>query len=116
MLCCGFALLILAGAAGWWRRVRGQRAPTAVAVACGRQCHRGSSSRPILRRLPAVAALAASLAVAALAAHHLGHDLDRARANQRTLLAGLLAQPICTGAAQSFEVARREEPATPSIP
>ncbi len=115
MLCCGFALLILAGAAGWWRRVRGQRAPTA-AVACGRECHRGSSSRPILRRLPAVAALAASLAVAALAAHHLGHDLDRARDNQRTLLAGLMAQPICTGAAQYFEVARREEPATPSVP
>jgi hypothetical protein len=72
--------------------------------------------------LPVVAALAALLVVAALAVHHLGHYLDRARANQRTLLAELMAQPICTGGAQHaqgvapFEVARREEPASPSIP
>jgi hypothetical protein len=62
------------------------------------------------------ATLAALLVVSALAAHHLGHYLDRARANQRTLLAELMAQPICTGAAKHVEVARREEPATPSIP
>jgi hypothetical protein len=115
MLCCGFVLLMLAAAAGWWRRVTGRRAP-AAAVAFGQRCHPGSPSGPSLRRLPVVAALAALLAVSALAAHHLGHYLDRARANQRTLLAELMAQPICTGAAKHVEVARREEPATPSIP
>ena len=115
MLCCGFFLVMLATAAGWWRGVMGQRAPTA-AVICGRQSHPGSPSRPILRHLPVVAALAALLAVSAFAAHHLGHYLDRARDNQRTLLAEFMAQPICTGAANQFEVARREEPATPSVP
>ena len=72
--------------------------------------------------MPVVAVLAALLVVAALAAHHLGHYLDRARANQRTLLVELMAQPICTDGAQHaqgvapFEVARREEPVSPSIP
>jgi hypothetical protein len=72
--------------------------------------------------LPVVAALAVLLAVSALAARHLSHYLDRARANQRTLLAELMAQPICTGAAQHaqgvapFEVARREEWAPSSVP
>ena len=102
--------------AGWWRR-----APTA-AVACGRECHPGSPARPILRRLPVVAALAALLAASALVAHHLGDYLDRARANQRTLLAELMAQPICTDGARHaqgvapIEVARRDEPATPPVP
>jgi hypothetical protein len=123
MLCCGFVLLILAAAAGWWRRLtRATRrlAPT-VAVDCAGECHPGAPSRPVLRGLPVVAALAALLAVSALAAHHLGHYLDRARANQRTLLAELMAQPICTGAVHpqtlaAFDVARREQPATPPVP
>ena len=115
MLCCGFVLVMLAAAAGWWRRVTGQRAPIA-AVTCGRESHPGSPSRPILRHLPVVAALAAPLAVSALAPHLLGHYLDRARDKQRTLLAELMAQPICTGTAKHLEVARREEPATPSVP
>jgi hypothetical protein len=117
MLCCGLVALILAAAAGWWRRLT--RAPT-VAVACGRGCGSAASAWPFLRRLPLIVAVAA-LAVSALAAHHLGHYLERARANQRTLLAELMAQPICTGAAHvqavaALETARREEPAPPSVP
>ena len=49
-----------------------------------------------------VAALAAALALgigAAAAAQHLGHYAARAGTNQRSILAEILAQPICYGEA-----------------
>jgi hypothetical protein len=58
---------------------------------------------PFRRRLLAQSALVTTMASALLilsasGAQHLGHYLDRARANERGLLAEIMAQPICTGA------------------
>jgi hypothetical protein len=46
-----------------------------------------------------LAATAVPAALAVLAAQHLGHYAARAEANDRSLLAEILAQPVCGGAA-----------------
>lgn len=74
MLCCGIGALAAASAV--W-----------------------SGKRAVRSRLLPVAVLGGvSLAFAALATAHLGHYVTRAQANERTLLAEVMAQPICTGA------------------
>lgn len=60
-------------------------------------------------RLPParVAAITAGLALAvALAAWHLPHYLSRAEANDRTVLAEILAEPLCIAPAARAESAR----------
>jgi hypothetical protein len=69
MLCCGIGVLAIAAAAFWRRRY--------------------SLFGPVV-------AIAAAGAVA-VGAQHLGHYVERARANERSLLAEFAAQPICTG-------------------
>jgi hypothetical protein len=55
--------------------------------------------RPSLRRLaPAFALPVLSLILTGLAAWHLDHYAARAAANQRTLVAEILAAPLCTRA------------------
>jgi hypothetical protein len=49
-------------------------------------------------RLPALACLAAAgLAIMTLVSEHAGHYADRARANDRSVIAELFAQPLCSG-------------------
>jgi hypothetical protein len=78
MLCCGLAA-----------------ASVAVLAVARRQPAPGRSGFPGGLTL-ATAALAALLG-SALLAQHLGHYLGRAQANDRTLLAEIMAQPICSG-------------------
>jgi hypothetical protein len=56
-----------------------------------------ASSRGRAYWLPVTVLSLALVASAGLAARHLGHYTDRARANERTLLAEFMAQPICSG-------------------
>jgi hypothetical protein len=56
-----------------------------------------ASSRDTAYRLPVMALGLALMASAGLAARHLDHYADRAHANERTLLAEFMAQPICSG-------------------
>jgi len=57
------------------------------------------------RRLSALPCLVAPLVFAGLLMgvlllfQHLGHFIDRARANERSLLAEVIAAPICSGSA-----------------
>jgi hypothetical protein len=47
------------------------------------------------------AMLVAGLAVAPAVAEHAGHYAARAAANERSVLAELLAQPLCSGAGET---------------
>ncbi|MBB6468995.1 hypothetical protein HNQ96_004882 [Aminobacter lissarensis] len=83
-MCCALGALIIAAIAAW-RRL--------LSVTSG--WHRGVCW---------VAAVAAALALgvgAAAAAQHFGHYAARAEINERTVLAEMLAQPICDGIAPS---------------
>lgn len=48
-----------------------------------------------------LAVVAASIALLAVGAQHFGHYVGRARANERSLVAEIMAQPICTGRSDS---------------
>ncbi len=83
-MCCALGALIIAAIAAWRRLLR---------AASG--WHRG---------VRWVAAFAAALALgvgAAAASQHLDHYTARAEINRRTVLAEMLAQPICDGIAPS---------------
>jgi thiol:disulfide interchange protein len=84
-MCCALAALLFAALAAWQRLSR-----TAL------------HWRPRARWVAAALALAvATAAGSALAAHHLGHYEARAAANDRSLLAEIWAQPICSGNASN---------------
>lgn len=55
----------------------------------------------LLHSAVVMAALSASV-VAVFTAQHLGHYAERAYANERTLLAEIIAAPLCTGKAASL--------------
>jgi hypothetical protein len=83
-MCCALGALIIAAIAVWRRLLR---------AASG--WHRGV-------RWAAAVAVALALGVgAAAAAQHFGHYAARAEINRRTVLAEMLAQPICDGIAPS---------------
>jgi hypothetical protein len=74
MLCCALSALAVA-AAPWWRRFV-----------------------PADRARPAALGLAAAAALLSVTVfEHAGHYAARAAASDRTLLAEILAQPLCTG-------------------
>jgi hypothetical protein len=73
MLCCGIGALAIAAAA--FRR----------------------QGRSLLGSVVVVAMAIVALSVGT---RHLGHHAERARANERSLLAEFAAQPICTGTAE----------------
>ena len=77
MMCRGISALAIAAAA-LWRKRRQSPVP------------RTSSART-------AAVMASGIVLLALGATHLGHYLERARSNERSLLAEIMAQPICTG-------------------
>jgi hypothetical protein len=54
-----------------------------------------------------VALVAVSAAFAGLAVQHAGHYAGRAHANERTILAEILAQPICSGVQSEAVVSQR---------
>ena len=69
------------------------------AVRARKQARAANARRPVARiAVAAAAALSSFLAGSVFVSVHLGHYMDRAQANERTLLAEFLAQPICTGA------------------
>ena len=90
-MCCALAALLLAALAAWRRISR-----TAF------------DWRPRVRWVAAALALAiATGAGSALAAHHLSHYEARATANDRSLLAEIWAQPICSGSASTGHASLR---------
>ena len=77
MICCGIGAVAIA-TAGMWRwpwKLTGARTSLAASLAV----------------------VAASITLLALGAQHFGHYVGRARANERSLVAEIMAQPICTG-------------------
>jgi hypothetical protein len=80
-MCCALGALIIAGIAAWRRMLN-----------AASSWHRGM-------RWAAMVAAALALGVgAAAAAQHFNHYAARAEAHRRTVLAEILAQPICDGA------------------
>ena len=65
----------------------------AIAAALAARAKRATA----VRFTPAFGLAAAGLLGSALAAWHLGHYVERARSSERTLLAEILAQPVCSG-------------------
>jgi hypothetical protein len=72
---------------------------TLGAVAAATVAARRHRRPSLLRLAPAFALPVLSLALTGLAAWHLDHYAARAAANQRTLIAEILAAPLCVGAA-----------------
>jgi hypothetical protein len=85
MLCCGIGALAAVSAA--WSGKRAARS----------------------QLLSAVILAGVSLAFAAFATAHLGHYVTRAQANERTLLAEIMAQPVCTDAADTGRQVRNPD-------
>lgn len=77
MLCCGIGVMAIA-----------------ATVMCRK---RWRAAVPRASLAGTAAAMAASITLSVLGAQHLGHYVERARANERSLLAEIMAQPICTG-------------------
>ena len=91
MMCCGIGLMTIATAVVCRKRWRPAVPRTSLAAT--------------------LAAVAASITLSALGAQHFGHYLERARANERSLLAEIMAQPVCTGSpAVSLARAASTEP------
>lgn len=82
MLCCVASILAMTALPAWWSHIRG---------ALG---------------LFGVAAVAVGLSV--LVGQHLDHYLARANENGRTVVAEILAQPLCSGAPLSVTAAKHE--------
>lgn len=79
-MCCAIGMLIIAA------MTAGRRGLKAV-----------KDWRPVARQAAIHAALATVLiSGSALAAHHYNHYAMRAQSNERSVLAEILAQPICT--------------------
>jgi len=78
MMCCGIGAVAIATAVVWRRPRKPAGARTSWAAT--------------------LAVAAASIALSALGAQHFGHYVGRARANERSLVAEIMAQPICKGA------------------
>jgi hypothetical protein len=77
MICCGIGAVAVAAAVTRrrWSKPAGARTSLAATLAV----------------------VAASITLLALGAQHFGHYVGRARANERSLVAEIMAQPICTG-------------------
>jgi uncharacterized iron-regulated membrane protein len=88
MACCALGALMVATALMWWKRLS-----AAMSL----------RTREQLSWAPAVTVIAASLAISGFTIGHLDHYVERARANERALLAEIMAQPICTGAPSSVQ-------------
>jgi hypothetical protein len=95
MMCCGIGAVAIA-----------------TAMMGRRPCNRSGKQAGMRTSLAAtLAAVAASITLSALGAQHFGHYLERARANERSLLAEIMAQPVCTGSpAVSLARAASAEP------
>jgi hypothetical protein len=65
----------------------------AIAAALAARAKRATA----VRFTPTLGLAVAGLLASALGAWHLGHYVERAQANERTLLAEILAQPVCAG-------------------
>lgn len=94
MVCCTLSVAMIATSATLWKRLmmavgRGG----AVRLACVAGDPSGVARPPSM-----IAAVVASYVALALVLPHLDHYAARAHANDRTVLAEILAQPICSGA------------------
>ena len=67
-----------------------------IAAIMGKRLMPGARSSLAVRPRLLIAMSAVSLLTSGFSAYHLGHYLDRARADERTLLAEIMAQPVCT--------------------
>jgi hypothetical protein len=117
MACCALGALLIATVLMWWKRLRAaipwrpfaRGAEEELAdVANAQLLPLGLRARGKPSWALVVPVLAASLVVSGLVARHLDHYVERARANERDLLAEIMAQPICTGPSLSAQ-------ATPSV-
>ena len=79
-MCCAIGALLIATIAAWRRWFK-----------------TASRWRPYVRWTAGIAAALALGASSVIAAQHVGHYAKRAEINGRSVLAEILAQPICSG-------------------
>jgi len=82
MLCCVASILAMTALPAWWSHIRGVLGLFGVA--------------------------AVAIGISLLAGQHLDHYLARADENGRTIVAEILAQPLCSGAPPSVTAVKRE--------